>query len=389
MYMFKIKNLFVLLISIILISAGLSSCSDDEPSLHEKKENLVLIYAVAANNLQYNLLYNDIPEILKIAKDIDLNKNKVLLYSVIKSGECKLQELQKTKNGNYEFVTIKEYDKLPLSTSGERIFEVLDFVKNNFDYEHKGLILWSHATGWIPSWNGSTPENKRKTFGSDTFEGVNYQTNINELAEAIPDDVFDYIWFDCCYMANIETIYQLREKAHHIVGYVTEIHSDGMPYDRTLPDILKGELTTAAMILYNYYNNKSITISVSIVDTSKLGLLAEASSKVFLEGVGPASNELYKVQNYGRQGYKFYDMGQLLDKYGLVSVQTKEELKDALNEAVIFKAISDLDFNDNPINIKDYSGLSIHYYTNDGSKDNIFYQQLDWYKATRTKVSQN
>ena len=389
----RLVRIKCLLMALFVLSVCMSSCIyEDEPIYPPEKERLILIYAVAANNLQYNLTL-DMQEILKIASTLDLDRNKVLVYSVVNSGECKLQQLVKDKKGNYNFDDVITFSDLPLSTSPERMQEVYDYVNENYDYPEKGLILWSHATGWVPWFGGNTPDqaeqDKRKAFGQDKFEGGEYWMNITDLAEAIPTGMFDFIWFDCCYMANIETIYQLREKTPYIIGYVTEIASDGMPYHLTMPYLLKKEpnLVGAAENLYDYYSNKGIAVSVSIIDTSKLDLLAEASSNIFSQGILPPDFIPSGIQNYGRQGYKFYDMKQLLDIYQDVGEGLKMQLNAAFEEAVIYKAISDYDFNDKPINVSDYSGLSMHNYTDDGSQNNAFYRELDWFKSTRSKAN--
>lgn len=382
-----IKSLGILIAAAVFITA-FDSCSKDEPEEYSVKERLVLIYAVAANNLQVNLKY-DMQEILKVAPNLNLKNNKVLVYSVVNSGECLLQELQKNNKGESEFVTVKEFEELPLSTSEERISEVMGYVAANYDYPKKGLILWSHADGWLP-WYQSTPsepaeqDDRRKSFGWDNYEGSTYKTNITALADAIPADMFDFIWFDCCYMANIETVYQLRDKTDYVVGSVLEIASDGMPYDLTMPYLLQPEadLKAAAFEFYNDYDSRFIPVSVSIIDTSQLYNLADVARDIFATGT-PATS-LANIQTYQRnQPVKFYDMGQLLRSYTNVPSGLETALDEAFDKAVTYKLISEKDFNNRVINTAGYSGLSMHNYTDSGSSNETFYQTLDWFKATR------
>lgn len=381
------KTVYLLIILLISVS-GFSACSSDEPLDKAEKERLILIYAVAANNLQYNLKY-DMQEILDIAPKLNLANNKVLVYSVVNSGECILQELRKNKSGKYEFVTVMTFPELPLSTSGERIAEVMEAVVAKYDYPYKGLVLWSHADGWLP-WGQSTPDfpdgdnEKRKSFGWDNYQGQTYKTNITTLAEAIPAGTFDFIWFDCCYMANIETIYQLRDKTDYVVASVLEIAQDGMPYQLTMPYLLQKtpDLKSAAFEFYSYYDSHYIAVSVSITDTSQLEYLAEVTKSVFRLGTPPTA--LSNIQTYQRSlSEKFYDMGQLLRSYTNVDSQLEDALNDAFSNAVTYKLISDFDFNNKPINTRDYSGLSMHHYINSGSPNETFYQTLDWFMATR------
>lgn len=374
----------------MILNMTFISCSDEipepDPEENATKERLILIYAIAANSLQPNLT-DDMNEILRVAPYLNLKNNKVLVYSVKRDGICRLQELRKTPSGGFGFETVQEFPDLPLSTSPERISDVISYVTDNYEYPYKGLVLWSHATGWIPWFDGDTPEQpSRRAFGEDQYDGQKYMTNITTLAEAIPEDTFDFIWFDCCYMANIETVYQLREKTDKIVGYVMEIADSGMPYDITMPYLLRkdADLRMAAKELFEYYNDYSIAISVSIMDTKYLPELAEASKEVIATGTAPSASRLKLVQDYQRfQKVNFYDMGQLLNSYSELSEDVKANLTSAFSNAVVYKAISNFDFNRIKINVADFSGLSMYNFTDSDNSYDLFYQQLDWYQATR------
>lgn len=380
------KNLLNAMIggAVLLMSLGITSCKDkeNEPELPSNPERVILIYAVAANNLSYNLT-RDMNEIVQVAPKLDLRNNAVLVYSVTPGGECKLQRLTyNSSTQKYDFTTEKEYPDTPLSVDKERISDVLTYVDQTYDYPKKGLILWSHATGWIPWFAGQS--GPKRSFGQDNYQGVRYECNITTLAEAIPEGIFDFIWFDCCYMANIETVYQLRDKADYIIGYVTEIHNDGMPYDLTMPYLLREnpDYNKAALALYNYYDEEYIPVTVSVMETYQLEYLANASRKVFAEGTAPF--DLYNINNYSRINQQpFYDMGQFLGSYSGVSAESMAEFKEAMNATVVYKYASSSDWANHYINPSRYSGLSIHDYIDNGSGSELFYETLDWYKATR------
>lgn len=380
-------NKFLVKICLLFISlmgaGGFVACSEpEEPA--PIPQRLILIYAVAANNLESNLRL-DMQEILSAAHNYDLKNNALLVYSVVNTGECKLQKLERNSKGSFEYVTIATFPETPLSTSEERINDVIGYVNENFQYPYKGLILWSHADGWLPWFQGSTPGSvTRRSFGLDNYDKVTYKTNINALADAIPEGVFDFIWFDCCYMGNIETLYQLREKTSTIVGSVLEIHMDGMPYHLTMPYLLRKDpdLEMAAQEFFDYYNESSIAVSISITDTEYLPMLADAASKYFRMGTPPTV--LSNIQNYSRlSGHPFYDMGQLLNAYTGINTETSDYLKEALAKTVKFKLISPRDFNHHSINVAGYSGLSMHNFKGRDDQYEDFYRELDWFKATR------
>lgn len=385
------------LISIILsvFCMCLQSCEQEDtiPESSDPGGRLILIYAVAANNLQKNF-YSDMQELKDVAPRLDLKRNKVLVYAVLNDAVCALMELD--SQGRLD--TVARFPELPLSTSPERINEVMEMVRHDYAaYPYKGLVLWSHATGWLPYFGGNSPRKPvMHSFGSDNYHDANYQTNITDLADAIPAGLFDFIWFDCCYMANIETYYQLRDKCDHLVGSVLETDEDGMPYDLTMPYLLRREadLRAAAFEFYDsciakdeFYQQHMptvhIAVSVSIVDTQALNALASASRVFFATGQPPLT--FTDIQNYSRlSGNRpFYDMEQFLDAYSDVNEIARANLKQAFSDAVTFKLISDKDFNGRPISVADYSGLSMHAFADNGTPDNNFYKVLDWYKATR------
>ncbi|MCI1647799.1 MAG: clostripain-related cysteine peptidase [Bacteroides sp.] len=38
---------------------------------------------------------------------------------------------------------------------------------------------------------------------------------IDQLADALPDHVAEYIWFDVCLMESVEALYELRNKSDY------------------------------------------------------------------------------------------------------------------------------------------------------------------------------
>lgn len=74
-----------------------------------------------------------------------------------------------------------------------------------------------------------------------SFGDKGYELNITELKEALEAQQFrfDYLIFDDCFMANIETLYDLRSVIGYIVASPCEVMGDGFPYDRIVPTCSK------------------------------------------------------------------------------------------------------------------------------------------------------
>lgn len=373
----------------------LSSCDKPAEPTYDKlieAKSAILLYAVASNNLESNYI-SDITEIKTAAENLDLDKNAIYVYRVLNESTPTLYRLVK-KEGVLTWIKLKEYDRKQFSTDPVRMREVMLSLKNYVKTDNLGLILWSHGSGWIPDFRthdtselypeASAPRKATHySFGYDSNQDTYDSIDIDELADAIPDGMFKYIWFDCCYMAAIENIYQLRNKADFIVSYPTEVWGDGMPYDLTLPYMLADEpnLVAAADQLFSYYNSRSLAVTVSIVDTSKLEALAEETKKVIEKYAYPGVKGLH---DYGRfKQRQFYDFGQYIRMRGEQEPEwSSSDFDTALSNCVIYGRHSYRDFSNIIIRPENYSGLTIHPYEMTSGAQATFYESLDWHQAT-------
>ncbi len=399
-YIPYLKTQILLAASALMFALSLTSCGEDTPSEPAKDESIkstVLLYAVASNNLYSNLI-DDKEEILTAASQMDLTGLRMLVYQVTPYDEPSLLELKKGADGTATFVTVKEYSKDMYSTDPRRIAEVIDYVKTEYVSALYGLVLWSHGTGLDPftstrSDDGDEEEDNLHrslpmlySFGQDKNGSDEDRINIDELADAIPDNLFNFIWFDACYMSGIETIYELRDKCEYFVGYPTEVFTPGMPYDLTLPYFLaeKPNLAGGAEAFFKYYAEHSSSsyrvATVCVVDMDKLEPVADFCKTAY---VGAYLSSGVGLQKYTRGSIgPFYDFGQYTR---LMSAQNDsyadiEAFEKALDDLVIYAAATDVDFNYNAINQENFSGISCHLFFDDGGSKLEFYKTLDWYK---------
>lgn len=377
----------------------MSSChkEKDEPDpgpAPVEASRTLLIYAVASNNLS-SYLQKDIDEMIDAAPDVaGLGKNvHVVLYSVASKNatEATLAELLPNPDGSWGFQMLKSYDRNTFSTDPVRMKEVFKDVREFAPSDDYGLIFWSHATGWIPDFNTHTVSGIKRSFGWDTYKGVNDKCDIIELAEAVPDRMFDYIWFDACYMMGVEVAYQLRDKCDFIGGYPTEDWSPGMNYDSTLPMLASPEpdLAGAGKSFFDYYNNSNMAVTVSVISTDGLERLASAAADIYAAGARPA--DAFGFQDYGRSPYRgLYDFGQFTRSYLASNAQQPNAaallsaFDAALDEVLVYGGCSTKDFNnsDNKFDPDIYSGMSCHFPGTSEAEKEEFYRNLDWVKAT-------
>ena len=376
----------------LLIASGLSltSCSSegDGPGSHSKPaESATLIYMVANNSLQFDS-NNDIAEILEGCKSIDINENKVYLFIASPYYTKGLYRVKKSK-GVCSLSLVREYDTETSSVDPSQMTQVFNDFYADAKADACGLFLWSHATGWLPGVN--TPQ---KSYGDDN----DLKIDIEQLADAIPEGMFHYLWFDCCLMGGIESCYQLRNKCDRIVCSPTEIMSEGAPYQIILPYVAQKEprLIEGAAAEYEYYcksANESLGFTIAVVDCSKLDALAEAAREIvypeypYISTAGLqryGSLQLALPDNQTVRIY-YYDLGQTFDTYAEKRGISADSFNKTVAEAVIYKAATPR-FGSIAINPEHFSGLSVYVpLSPDAAGYNAyvesFYNTLAWTKA--------
>jgi len=362
------------------------------------------MYAVSSNDLYGNLL-DDKDEVLSGMASSKNSNTKFVLYSVTPAGKASVEEVAKDKSGAYYFKNVKTYDNKTLSTDPERIAIVIQDVIDKYKASRYGLILWSHSESWTPGFTdhgknsdarshqlpdgmGKMDDSMLYWFGADQSSDKTDYTDIDELADAIPSGVFDFIWFDSCFMSSIEVAYQFRNKCRYFVGYPTEIYAPGCPYNQTIPYLVKdgdSDLTGAAKVLFDSYNDKNEAVTVAVLDMNYAHEMADAAAEVLGRYEVISS---FGLMNYGRGNHgPYYDFGQYLNSVAQkIGVSDMSRINNALGNFVIYKAASQYNFSYSPIDQENYSGLSTHRYRNSPTDaKEAYYRTLDWYKDTYIK----
>lgn len=233
----KLLSYFVCAIGIFF------SCKRDDLHITTTKERTTIIYMVADNDLYYNA-ETDISEIL--AATFDTVTSNILIYVDGKDNSLlDVPTIYKVHNG--ELIKLKDYSFLN-STSPHVLNKVLLDAKALSPSKKYGLVLWSHATGWLPpdlSSNifKSSNSNKLglvKSFGRQKKN----EMDIIDLANSIPYQM-DFILFDACLMSSVECIYELKDKSAIIIASPTDILAYGFPYEDIVPILSKNTIDYA------------------------------------------------------------------------------------------------------------------------------------------------
>lgn len=335
------------------------------------------------------------------------------------------------------------------SASAETVHEVVSLVRTLAPADRYGLVLWSHGLAWMPSWamgyltrskarmaepwpqtkheemlpasftsatrpdsvpvsvtaagpasadrpipTASVPTSwpATKWFGQDTGESPAGYLDTEQLSEAIPSGVFDWILFDACFMASAEMLYALRDKADRIVCSPAEVIADGFPYAEIMAELLRPEpdLRAVCESYYLHYarhaQSSYRSATVSLVETSQLEALAAATASVLGAALTAdpevlSNMDLNRLQPLDRYRRHFlFDMGSVvgeLETRGLVPASLAGAWRAQLARTVTYEAHTPTMLG---LALDACCGLSMYVPVASYADLNEYYRTLEWYR---------
>lgn len=377
---------------IIPIVFGLQSCESDEPDLPVPKvaDRTILVYMVSNNNLGADGSDSrDIKEMIAGKAASGYGDSRVLIfhkYRYSENGERKIA-VQLNEITPFGIDTLRIYDNNDYAVSVKRMRDVIADVKTLAPAKSYGMVFWSHASGWLQDGINESTNSVGRSFGYDEYgNSETKRMNITSLREAVSDAELDFMYFDCCYMGSVETVYELRDCAPYIICSPCEIPGEGMPYDNVLPILtdtslpLENLAISAAQTTFTYYD-KNFTRgdcpnTLSVIRTKALDNLADATREIYAK-----ATRLYDpsctYQRFTKSTPCYYnDFEQYVE-----SICTDEadmvRWRAALADAVVYAEASPWIWS--TIKVEHYSGLSSYIPTSQTSQTTINYNTLSWY----------
>lgn len=276
----------------------------------------------------------------------------------------------------------------------KKVFTDMQTVAPSDSY---GLILGSHATGWM---KGNSVQSK--AFGDDGGYNIDIPDLANVLKKSFSEKL-DFVLFDACMMGNAEVGYELKDVTSHCIASVMETPVYGFPYDQILPYLYTENIDYPAVchefMSFNKTNNLWGTCAV--MDCSQMENLASAVKAKLSEWKDALSSvSMRNVQQYGVNSYKYFSYDvldffrELGRKSGVVEADLNEavaSIQSALNQAVIAKdCLSgiDYDFEELVIDGTRFCGIGMYipkeynpYVTNKTAWNSYYERSISWYRA--------
>lgn len=373
----------------MVFALALASCGSDSPKPVQPTEpvdHTTLVYVVAANNLgqQYPGTPKadslDLDEMQLAARRGALGGNRWLVFHSTYSGS-RLLEL--TSKGLKELKTYA----VDYATDAAVMQQVIDDAKKIAPARNYGMVLWSHASGWIEDGSeyfGNLQSAAPLSYGLHAGHTMNTTT----LRYVLEDEDLEFIYFDCCLMGGVEAMYELRNCARYIVSSPSELPRDGMPYDQNVGPLAAGgkdNIIKAARNTFELYQSKQKaedrTATMTVVETDGLERLADATRAIY--DVTAPAHPLKVVTNYYgsdrvSQGY-YLDFGEYvaaLHERDALDEALLAEFDSALSSVVIYKDATEKLWDDWTIYTN--SGLSTRVLTRAEDLTVKGYNHLEW-----------
>ena len=394
------RNIILSAIFFISLAVGLCSCGKEEPDQPDVNPTVgrtVLVYMAANNNLGSNYYDElDLNEMLAGAKAGDIgNDGRLLVYH---SDYRKTPELLEVTADGLD--TLKIYDDAIASVTSDRMLEVFDDLTELAPAHQYGIVLWSHATGWLQDGIADALDKplSPQSFGSDSGKTMNVTTLARTLEEG---PAWDFVYFDCCYMGSVEAMYELRNTAPTIVASVTELPSRGMPYDQNLKHFFAtgtADMLGAAKETFDSYDalsGQDRTCTMSVISTSALPALATAVKAIFSKADGklPADYVPQKFTSTSTWACNYFDLRDYLRTLCLEGDSERFEgaaaafdaFEKALADVVLYEAATPWLWNQVPLT--EHCGLSTFIMREAEDASRKAYSTLSWYADVASNLN--
>ncbi|MGM9736555.1 MAG: clostripain-related cysteine peptidase [Candidatus Cryptobacteroides sp.] len=390
-----------------------------------ERRHTFIMFSLGHNNLS-GALSNDLRELKEgYVPGQGRNDNILLIFSHISSSSSSqpiLERVYRTNGGNVVCDTLMKFDSETISASAETIRTVLEYARDKFPSASYGMLLSSHATGYLPAGFYANPDSYKyveptpsgsmsrrmapysqvpyvepvledgepmvKSIGQDVNGGQSYEIELTAFADAIPMKL-SYILFDACLMGGIEVAYELRGKCDLVGFSQTEVLSNGFLYSSVGDHLLGGEVPHPELVCEDYFNSYDVqtgvyrSATISLIDCNELDPLAEVCASLFSKYRLQMNRiDHNSVQQYFRKGYHwFYDLESIVYNLG-VTDEEMASFKDALEKCTIYKAATPSFMTGaSGFDINVFSGLSMYLPAYGHAELSKFYRTLAWNKA--------
>lgn len=296
------KSIFLFIFAIIA-TISFTACSKSEDDSNKKEEPVdslaqyktqgqhlrrtIIAYMCGDNNNLSKFLKEDVKEMIEGSKTLEEDCRLILLADFDNKTPY-ISEIRKGKE-----VVMREYENDFYVTSPDSMLSIMKWIISNYPADEYATVFGGHGSGAIIEQDTiKTDFVSLKAYGPDgtATKPANRQwMNIPSMAKVFSQlPKMEFIFFDCCAMGNVETMYELRNAAHYIIAPVSETPGDGAPYKTIVPILSLDRMLVGGYIIDHYIQDTKFTfngvkydgICLTCVKTDELENLRNATYNV-------------------------------------------------------------------------------------------------------------
>lgn len=380
------------LLFVTITAFALVGCDHDDPETNYKYENTtktIFVYMPWTVNLTSAFDANISSMENSINNNGSLKGTDVIVYKASESSQAVMFRMKYN-------ITLKkcELDTLDFnagfsSITKESLTSLLNKVCSYSNTGSYSILVGCHGSGWTPkgSYFASAFAKPSRAFGGI---GSDMQYDISDLSYAIANSAMkkvEFVSFDDCYMANVETAYELKDVTNYLVASTSEVMGVGFPYD-TLFKYMLGtpDYNNICQTFYNYY----------ITNDDPYGTLAAIKCGDAIKQMASVMKDINATYTFDQSklssvqyldGYHvhvFYDLSSYIDQLDVPS-SLSAEFKTALDKLVPYKVNTPFIYTNlysneaHTIQINTFSGITIsdpttNSYLQDSKKNTAWWQ---------------
>ena len=236
------------------------------------------------------------------------------------------------------------------------------FIKwcaQNYGANRNELILWDHGGGSV---SGYGYDQKNARSGSMTLAGIN--TALKNAGMK-----FDFIGFDACLMATVETGLMLSDYADYMIASEETEPGIGWYYtnwltsfaaNTSMPTIEVGQKIIDDFVTTCNSQCRGQSATLSIVDLAELSNTAPGSLKSFAQSISTLiKNDDYKAVSSARNGSREFAQSTMIDQIDLVHFANL--LGNSEGEALSKALLGAVKYNRTSSNMTSAYGISIYF----------------------------
>jgi hypothetical protein len=267
----------------------------------------------------------------------------------------------KDADGYYGLDTLRNYG-MENSAAPETLKRFINTVVSDYPADSYGMLFFSHASGWLPQGTLNYP----RSLVIDDGESVREEMEYDAFAAAIPDKRFDFMIFEACLMADVISMYELRNKAEYVLassaeivspgfggsnGLITEIYKKEIMRLYDTKNDVKSVVSSFAQSYYDYIatipeNNLYCSTTLSLIKMNGMEALASAT-KVALQGasIDETTLDVNSVQRFDRSkklikngsvNSRYFDFAHTIEQ--IASESHYKAFNEQLENTVVWKA---------------------------------------------------